>query len=73
MATNSQITASATQATEINIGEAAALSLGLTYTVMGQTVGLLMENAVSNEQRMQMIASTATSVTCALIIQMGSK
>ncbi|MEZ7205422.1 RebB family R body protein [Pseudoalteromonas sp. DY56-GL79] len=51
--------------------EAHTFSLGVAAITMGNSISLLMENAVQNEARGQMISSASVAQCCALIISSG--
>lgn len=68
---NSQITDAVTQAAVLTTGQAAAVSMGLTYLVMAQTIGMVMANAVTAQRGMQRIAEASVVVTTAAIISKG--
>lgn len=52
-------------------GQAAAVSMGMTDLVMAQTIGLVMQNAVTAQRGMQQIAQASVAVTSALIVVKG--
>ena len=58
---NSQITDAVTQANLMVLAAAPAQALGAVYQVMAQAVGLSMQNAVAQQQRMNAITSAVTS------------
>jgi hypothetical protein len=55
----------------LNIGEAPSAAMGMTYLAMADSIGLAMENAVSAQQRGQVIGEAATVQVVALIIAVG--
>ncbi len=69
---NSQITDAVTQADALDIGIAPSMSMSMTYTVMAQTMGMVMHNGAAAQHGMQQIAEASTAVTCALIIAKGA-
>jgi len=56
----------------LTIGTAPSLAMAMTYTVAAQTIGGVMSNAVGNEKSMQIFASAATMVICAMITKAGA-
>lgn len=68
---NAQITDAVTQAALLTTGQAAAVSMGMTYLVMAQTIGMVMANAVTAQRGMQRIAEAAVVVTTTAIISKG--
>jgi len=53
------------------VGMSGPVSMGQAYESAGVSIGLVMYNAAAIEQRMQEIALTATTLTCALIVDMA--
>jgi hypothetical protein len=45
--------------------------MGLTYTVMADTIGMVMHNSATAQQGMQIIGSAATTTVCSMIIAVG--
>ena len=68
---NSQITDAVTQTAVLTTGQAACVSMGLTYLVMAQTIGMVMANAVTAQRGMQRVAEAAVVMTTAAIISKG--
>lgn len=66
---NSQITDAVSQTQAAVIGVGAAQSMGILDSVMAETLGMAMHNAVSNQRNMQMVSSAATTATCARILK----
>lgn len=58
---NSQITDAVTQSNVKVLGDAPAMAMGTVYQTMAQAVGLSMQNAVSAQQQMNVIAQAATT------------
>ncbi|HET9226003.1 MAG TPA: RebB family R body protein [Thermoanaerobaculia bacterium] len=58
---NSQITDAVTQSNVKVLGEVPAMAMGTIYQTMAQSVGLSMQNAVSAQQQMNVIAQAATT------------
>ncbi len=54
------------------IGLAPSMSMSLTYTVMAQTIGMIMHNGAETQHGMQQIAEAATTQACALILAKGA-
>ncbi|MYM34071.1 killing trait family protein [Duganella sp. FT50W] len=46
--------------------------MDMTYLAMADSIGLSMQNAVANQQRGQVLATTAMSQTLVLIIKLGA-
>ena len=55
----------------LQIGQAPAAAMAMTYLAMAETIGLAMENAVAAQQRGQIIGEAATVQVVALIIAAG--
>lgn len=68
---NAQVTDAVTQTAVLTTGQAAAVSMGLTYLVMAQTIGMVMTNAVTAQRGMQRIAEASVVVTTTAIISKG--
>ena len=66
-AVNSQITDSVTQSNAKILSEAPAMALGSVYQTMAHSLGILMENAVANQQNMSMIGQATTAQGVILI------
>lgn len=58
---NSQITDSVTQSNVKVLADAPAMAMGALYQTMAHSLGLLMENAVTAQQNMNVIAQAATT------------
>ncbi len=69
---NSQITDAVTQSNAGVLGQAPALAADLIYMAAADSIGLAMHNAVTNQQRMQIIAEAVITQTCATIIALGA-
>lgn len=48
------------------------MAMGMTYLAMADSIGLAMQNAVSNQQRGQVTAAAAVTQSLALIIKLGA-
>ena len=57
---NGQITDAVTQANVKVLGDAPAQAIATVYQVMAQAVGLSMQNAVANQQRMNALGNALT-------------
>jgi hypothetical protein len=66
---NTQINDSVVDALNHTLGNAPAEGMGLLDTVMAETVGMLMHNAVSAQQNSQMIGNAALTATCAKMLE----
>lgn len=55
----------------VTVGLSPSIAMGMTYTVMADTIGMVMHNAVTAQMGMQLIANAATTMTCAFIISSG--
>jgi hypothetical protein len=64
---NPQITDAVTQTNVKVLGEAPAMAMGSLYQTMAQSLGILMQNAVSAQQSMNTISQAATTQGVALI------
>jgi hypothetical protein len=43
-----------------------------TYIAMANSIGIVMQNAASNQKNGQIISTTSTTVACTLIFQKGT-
>ena len=68
---NRQVTDAVTQAAALTTGQAAAVSMGMTYLVMAETIGMVMANAVVAQRGMQRIAEASVAITTAAIVSKG--
>ena len=59
--------------TAVNVGVGPSLAMALTYVAMADSLGLAMANAVSNQQRGQVLADAALAQVLAMILKAGSK
>lgn len=59
-------------ASTLAIGEAPAAAMAMTYVAMADSIALAMQNAVSAQQRGQLIAGAATTQVVAMIIAAGA-
>ncbi len=53
----------------MSVGMAPSASMSMVYTVMAQTIGMVMHNGAETQHGMQQIASAATTQTCAKILE----
>ena len=68
---NGQVVDAVSNSAVLATGQAAAVSMGLTYLVMAQTIGMVMANAVTAQRGMQRIAEASVVRTTAAIITKG--
>jgi len=68
-AVNSQISDSVSNAVATVLGNAPSQGFSLLDTVMAETVGMMMHNAVTAQQNAQMVGSAAVTATCAKMLQ----
>lgn len=68
-AINSQINDSVTTTLADVLGNAPAQAFGMLDTIMAETVGMMMHNAVSAQQNAQMVGNAAVTATCAKMLQ----
>ena len=68
-AVNSQISDSVSDAVATILGNAPSQGFSLLDTVMAETVGMMMHNAVTAQQNAQMIGNAAVTATCAKMLQ----
>jgi len=66
---NSQITDSVTQVVSLLTGEAPSQSMGMLDTVLLETLGMAMHNAVSRQQHSHMTSAAAVTAACARMLQ----
>ena len=66
---NGQITDSMNQVLTTLLGQSTAYSFGLIDTVMSDTLGMTMHNAVTAQQNQQIIANAALSAACAQMLK----
>ena len=52
----------------LSAGAAPSVAMAWTYLAMAQSIGLLMNNAVTAEKNMQTTANAATTVACARML-----
>lgn len=57
----------------LSIGMSASTSVGLVYASQAESTGILMLNAVHNEQAMQQITNAAVAQTLVMILALGTK
>ena len=55
----------------LQVSQAPAVAMAITYLAMAETIGLAMENAVAAQQRGQIIGEAATIQVVALIVAAG--
>ncbi|MCC3305805.1 RebB family R body protein [Sneathiella sp. HT1-7] len=67
---NSQITDAVTQSNLTVVGGAPAQSMGTVYQMMAQSVGVSMQNAVSNQQNMNTIDNAIVTQGIAMLYSM---
>ena len=67
---NSQITDAVTQSNLPVVGGAPAQSMGTVYQMMAQSVGVSMQNAVSNQQNMNTIDNAIVTQGIAMLYSM---
>lgn len=60
------------QTSLLTVAMAPPLSMGMLYCVAGQSIGLLMENAVFNEKLSQITCNASVAQCCALMIAAGA-
>lgn len=65
---NSQITDSVTQVVSNAIGQGSSQSMAMINTVMAETLGMFMHNAVNAQHNSQMIGTASTTSTCARML-----
>jgi len=65
---NEQVTDAVTQTNVKVLAEAPAESMAVIYQVLGQTIGLTMQNGASAQQNMQTVAAAATARAVELIM-----
>ena len=70
---NSQITDAVQQSNLAVIGEAPSEALGVAFQLLGQSVGLTMQNAVSAQQNTQTIGTTAVGKGVEMIMAAEGK
>lgn len=68
---NGQVIDAVSKVAVLTAGQAAAVSMGMTYLVMAQTIGMVMSNAVTAQRGMQRIAEASVVTTTAAIISKG--
>lgn len=69
---NSQITDAITQTSLAVVGAAPAQSMGTVYQMMAQAVGVSMQNAVANQQNMNMIDNAIVSQGVAMLYSLDT-
>ncbi len=63
---------SAADSDALDVGLAPSMAMGMTYVAMADSIGLAMANAVTNQQRGQVLATASVTQVLALIISKGS-
>ncbi len=61
-AVNDQVTDAVTQSNVKVVGEAPAMALANTYQVMSHSTGILMQNAVAQQQQQNILAQAASNM-----------
>jgi hypothetical protein len=54
------------------VGQSPAIAMGMTYVAMAHSIGLVMENAMTSQQRGQVLADAALAQVLAMIIAKGA-
>ena len=68
---NGQITDAVTQANVTVLGSAPAVALASTFQVAAHATGLMMENAVANQQRVNLLGEAVTAHAVTMLGQGG--
>jgi hypothetical protein len=68
---NDQVSDAVAEANTTVLGNAPAGSQGLLDTVMAETIGMLLHNAVTAQHNAQMVSSAAVTAACARILRSG--
>ncbi len=68
---NDQVSDSVVEANTTVLGNAPAGSQGLLDTVMAETIGMMLHNAVTAQHNAQMVSSAAVTAACARILRSG--
>ncbi|MBC7907903.1 MAG: RebB family R body protein [Rhodospirillaceae bacterium] len=63
---------SVANATALDVGLAPSMAMSMCYVAMADSMGIAMGNAVSNQQRGQVLAGAALAKVLTLIIAKGS-
>ena len=66
---NGQVTDAVTQIAGDTVGQSAAHSMGLLDTVLSETLGMALHNAVTTQHQTQMAGNAAVTTACAAILQ----
>lgn len=69
---NPQITDAITQTNVKVLAESPAQALAMVYQVLGQVVGLTMQNGASSQQNMQTVASAAIAKAVDMIMSVSA-
>lgn len=56
----------------LSLAQTPATAMGMTYLAMADSISLAMQNAVSNQQRGQVMTAAAVNQTLVLIIKLGA-
>lgn len=67
-AVNDQITDSITQSNVKVLGEAPAMAMGTLYQSTAHALGISMENAVANQQQMNVLSQAVTTECVAMLV-----
>ena len=70
-AVNNQITDAVTQANVTILGSAPAVALSNTYQAAAHATGLMMQNAVANQQQVNLLAEAVTANLVAMLNNSG--
>jgi hypothetical protein len=69
---DAEVTDSAASADVLDVGQAPAVAMAMTYVAMADSIALAMGNAVANQQRGQVIANAALVQVLTLILIKGA-
>ena len=71
MDTNSLITDSVAKGNLASLGLGPSMAMNMTYVMMADSIGLVMQNAASYQHNTQQIAQSALTCSCAMILAQG--
>lgn len=72
MPTGSAAVPPITDVVAVSVGQAPALAMGMTDLAMADSIGLAMQNAVSTQQRGQVIGQATLAQVLAMILAKGA-
>lgn len=69
---DAEVTDQVSSVSVLDVAQAPAVAMAMTYVAMADSIGLAMGNAVANQQRGQVLANAAVAQVLTLIIVKGA-